>query len=67
MSKRPCIECAFYVGANSWKRFTQGMFAERCAHPLHADPVDGAPKPCVTMRIIDCDGKNRFKPRVPSP
>lgn len=61
--KHPCIECAYYVAPNWWKKFKEGMFAERCAHPDHRDKVDGTPAPCVTMRVMDCDGENKFKPK----
>jgi hypothetical protein len=64
----PCVECAFYLHPSWWKRFREGMFAERCLHPAHRDEVDGSPKPCVTMRLMDCSGKegpyspDKFRP-----
>ena len=69
LERHPCSECAFYLAPSWWKRFREAMFAPRCTHPAHRDEVDGSPKPCVTMRIMDCSGRmgtyspDKFRPR----
>lgn len=58
----PCVECKYYVKPRWWTRLRMGQFAELCSHPEMRDPVDGTPTPCVTVRIMNCNGINKFVP-----
>lgn len=64
MADPACIDCKFFVKPTWWTRFRQDVFAEKCAHPHGANPVDGGPAPCVTMRIIRCEHGQLFQPKV---
>jgi hypothetical protein len=66
--QHPCIECAWYIKPSLFMRifFAGQMFNERCGHPRARDKVDGKPTPCVTMRIMDCNGREGTLFKAPS-
>jgi hypothetical protein len=68
-SQHPCIECAYFIKPSLWRIYRLKHFAESCGHPQSRDKIDGGPMPCITVRIMDCDGRigeyspQRFKPK----
>jgi len=63
MAGPACIDCIYYVKPSLWKRFSLGIWAERCSHPNCLDDVDGSPLPCATMRLLTCERGQLFKPK----
>jgi hypothetical protein len=55
----PCIECRYYISPSIFLRIFRpaNAYNERCGHPDARMEVDGAPTPCVIMRIYGCTGR----------